>query len=250
MLAKRHQTRYDLNHTPIAQPPHRMSIDWKTIDAEHPALTAMPTVLRDAARLRPFSKGQTLFQQGERPAGMLFILTGEIRLLRRTPMGDEIILQRASGGFIAEASLDTGAYHCDITAASDGQLLLFPRAVFKTALASDSAFNHTWISLLAAEVRRLRARSERLTLNSAAERILHYLEAEGVDGVINLTQTRKAWAAELGLSHEVLYRTLRTLRENKTILIDGQRVILLKSAPAASQPQAKNRESSKIRKKH
>lgn len=224
-----------------------MSLDWKIIDAEHPVLAKIPGVLRNAARLRPFSKGQTLFQQGERPAGMLFILTGEIRLLRRTPTGAEIILQRASGGFIAEASLDTGAYHCDITAASGGQLLLFPRAVFKAALESDNAFNRTWIGLLAAEVRRLRARSERLTLNSAAERILHYLEAEGVDGVVNMTQTRKAWAAELGLAHEVLYRTLRTLRENKTIVIDGQRIVLLKSALPASQHH-RDRKSSTIRK--
>lgn len=205
-----------------------MRIDWKSLEAEHPVLAAMPGVLRDAARLRPFSRGQTLFQQGERPAGMLFILEGEIRLLRRTPTGTEIILQRSSGGFIAEASLDTNTYHCDISAASDGQLLLFPRTVFQTALASDSAFNRTWIGLLAAEVRRLRARSERLTLNSAAERILHYLEAEGMDGVVNLTMTRKAWAAELGLSHEVLYRNLRTLREQGTIRIDGQRIALQK----------------------
>lgn len=209
-----------------------MRIDWKTIEAEQPALITIPTALREAARLRPFTKGQTLFQQGERPAGMLFILTGEIRLLRRTPTGAEIILQRACSGFIAEASLDAGAYHCDVSAASDGQLLLFPRTVFKTALESDNAFNRTWIGLLAAEVRRLRARSERLTLNSAAERILHYLEAEGTDGMVILTQTRKAWAAELGLSHEVLYRTLRTLREDKTIQVDGQRIALFKSKPS------------------
>lgn len=198
-------------------------------------LAAIPSVLRDAARLRPFSKGQTLFQQGERPAGMLFILTGEIRLLRRTATGNEIILQRSSHGFFAEASLDTEAYHCDIVAASDGRLLLFPRTVFKAALESDRKFNHTWIGLLAADVRRLRARSERLALNSAAERILHYLEAEGIDGVVNLSQTRKAWAAELGLSHEVLYRTLRTLRDNKTIHVDKQRIALQKTVPHTKQ---------------
>lgn len=206
-----------------------MSIDWKVLAAEHPILTAIPDVLRDATRLRPFTKGQTLYQQGERPAGMLLILTGEIRLLRRTATGHEIILQRSSGGFIAEASLNTDNYHCDIVAASDGRLLFFPRTAFKAALDSDTMFNRIWIGLLAAEVRRLRARSERLTLNSASDRILHYLEAEGIDGVVTLTQTRKAWAAELGLSHEVLYRTLRTLRENKTIIVDKQRIARLKS---------------------
>lgn len=206
-----------------------MNIDWNTIDAAYPVLAGLPAVLRDAARLRTFTKGQMLFQRGERPRNMLFVLTGEIRLLRRTPSGSEMILQRASSGFIAEASLDTSAYHCDIVAASDGRLLLFPRSAFNAALEHDVAFNRTWIGLLAAEVRRLRARSERLSLNNASERILHYLEAEGMDGVVTLTQTRKAWAAELGLSHEVLYRTLRVLREDGMIRIDGQQIALQKS---------------------
>lgn len=206
-----------------------MHIDWRTIEAAHPELLAMPRELRKAARLRRFSKGQSLFQIGDQPAGMLFILSGEIRLVRRSAAGTEIILQRASQGFIAEASLDTTAYHCEILAAHDGELLLFPRADFKAALANDTAFNRSWIGLLTAEVRHLRARSERLCLNSAAERIIHYLETESVDGVVNLTQTRKAWAAELGLSHEVLYRTLRRLRENGMIRVDRQRLTLQKT---------------------
>ncbi|MEJ2440908.1 MAG: Crp/Fnr family transcriptional regulator [Gammaproteobacteria bacterium] len=206
-----------------------MEIDWHTIETNHPVLAAMPRTLQAAARLRPFKKGQALFHQGERPANMLFVLSGEVRLVRRTFAGSEMILQRGSTGFIAEASLDTSTYHCDIVAASDGQLLLFPRSRFKTALAQDAAFNQTWIDLLAAEVRRLRARCERLSLNSAADRVLHYLEAESKDGVVTLTQTRKAWAAELGLSHEVLYRTLRSLREVGTIQIDGNRIALQSS---------------------
>ncbi|MCB1797687.1 MAG: winged helix-turn-helix domain-containing protein, partial [Gammaproteobacteria bacterium] len=63
-------------------------------------------------------------------------------------------------------------------------------------------------------------------LNSAADRILHYMETEGSDGVIILNQTRKSWAAELGLTHEVLYRTLRRLRESGDIFPDGEKIAL------------------------
>jgi CRP/FNR family transcriptional regulator, dissimilatory nitrate respiration regulator len=58
---------------------------------------------------------------------------------------------------------------------------------------------------------RLRAQSERLKLNSAADRIVHYIEIEGSDRKITRHGTKKMWAAELGLSHETLYRTLRQL---------------------------------------
>ena len=54
-------------------------------------------------------------------------------------------------------------------------------------------------------------------MNSAAERILHCLEFEGADGEFLLTQSRKAWACELGLTHEALYRALKSLRSKGVI---------------------------------
>jgi CRP-like cAMP-binding protein len=207
-----------------------MTGNWNTLIALQPMLECIPVELRQAARLRPFARGETLFRQDERPRSMLYVLEGEVRLLRRTPGGHEMILQRSRGGFIAEASLDATTYHCDIVSASDGRLLTFPRTAFRTALETDAAFNRGWIRLLAVEVRHQRARSERLSLNSAPERIIHYLETEGVDGVVTMSQTRKSWAAELGLSHEAMYRTLRQLRDNRTIIIDGQQITLKRRA--------------------
>jgi hypothetical protein len=60
----------------------------------------------------------------------------------------------------------------------------------------------------------LRSQCERLSLNSAAERIEHYIESEGKDGRLVLKRTRKAWAAELGLTHEALYRALAALQRS------------------------------------
>jgi CRP-like cAMP-binding protein len=111
-----------------------------------------------------------------------------------------------------------------VVAAEDGRLLQFPFPAFRAALDADPAFNRAWIGLLTREVRRLRAQCERLSLNGAAERVQHYLETEAIDGVVTLTQSRKVWARELGLSHEALYRTLRQLREDGTLAIDGERL--------------------------
>ena len=72
---------------------------------------------------------------------------------------------------------------------------------------------------LAREVRLLRARCERLSLRSAASRVVHYIESEGRDGRIELRCARKAWAAELGLTHAALYRALASLRRAKRIAI-------------------------------
>jgi len=102
------------------------------------------------------------------------------------------------------------ACHCDAVAASAGRLLHIPMCAFREALDQDRDFRDAWIAHLAHEVRRLRSQCERLGLRGAGQRVLHYIETEGSEGVL-LNQSRKAWAAELALSHEALYRTLHRL---------------------------------------
>ena len=199
-------------------------IDWDTITEEQPPLRLIPEMLRKAASLHRFSAGAVLYRRGEPPRSILCVLEGEIRLVRHSPAGAEIILQRSRGGFIAEASMEASTYHCDVIAAEDGRLLHLPLPVFRAALEDDPVFNRAWIGHLSRELRRMRAQSERLNLNSAAERILHYIETEGGNGAITLRQTRKAWAAELGLSHEALYRTLRRLRDEGVLHEEGNQI--------------------------
>ncbi|HUW36171.1 MAG TPA: cyclic nucleotide-binding domain-containing protein, partial [Rhodocyclaceae bacterium] len=79
-------------------------------------LKPIPETLRGLAQLQTFGLGETIFRQGERPKAVLCVLTGEIRLVRLSRAGGEIILQRSRGGFIAEASLESSAYHCDAIA--------------------------------------------------------------------------------------------------------------------------------------
>ena len=171
-------------------------------------LAAVPAALRESADHFTAAAGQTVFRAGTRPRKVFWVLDGEIRLVRRSRNGAEIVLQRACSGFIAEASLDSPLYHCDAAAAAKSRLLAFPMGRFRQALADDEKFRAFWMGRLAREVRALRSQSERLALRSAAERIEHYIESEGRDGRLELSRTRKAWAAELGLTHEALYRAL------------------------------------------
>jgi CRP-like cAMP-binding protein len=145
------------------------------------------------------------------------VLEGEVRLVRRSRNGAEIILQRASSGFVAEASLDSPVYHCEAVAATESRLLAFPISGFREALAKDEKFRTFWSRRLAREVHNLRSQCERLALHGAAERIEHYIQSEGRDGRLELLRTRKAWAAELGLTHEALYRALAGLQRAGTL---------------------------------
>lgn len=70
-------------------------------------------------------------------------------------------------------------------------------------------------------MRRARAQVERQGLRNAGERILHYLETECPAGQLQLSQTKKAWASELGLTHEALYRALGKLTRQGILRVEG-----------------------------
>ncbi len=66
------------------------------------------------------------------------------------------------------------------------------------------------MAMLASQVMNLRTRLEQRNIHSARDRVRHYLMVNaGADGrTVMLPGTLKDLAAELGLTHEALYRTL------------------------------------------
>ena len=201
-------------------------MDWQALIDSQPALAVIPPGLRAVAEHRPIVAGATPFRMGDRLQGVFCVVAGEVRLVRRARNGEEIILQRSRSGFFAEASLGAKEYHYDGVAAKPGGALRFPARAFRAALDEDAIFRDAWMDHLAHEVRKLRAQCERLSLKHAAQRIVHYIDSEGTDGIATLTESRKAWAAELGLTHEALYRPLRRLQADGTLQIGANRITL------------------------
>ena len=200
-------------------------LDWSRIGQEFPLLATLPPKLRRDTRRHRLDKGELVFRRGDRPRAMFAVLSGEVRLVRTSPAGIEVVLQRTRNGLLAEASLDQPRYHCDAVAVLPLELVAIPRRAFRAALA-DEGFRERWLELLLRELRRARAQNERLSLKTAEERIIHAIESEGSDGVLTLTQSRKNWAAELGLTHEALYRTLARMVKERRLKIEGCTVSL------------------------
>lgn len=205
---------------------NKTTSDWDQLRALYPELASVPAGLRLRAEYVDVSAADTLCRIGDPVQSIFLVVRGEVRLVRRGRNGNEVILQRAQHGFLAEASLFSKTYHCDLVVAKSGRLLRFPAKGFRDALDTNSAFRNTWLARLAREVREVRAQNERLSLHSAEERILHFIESEGSGGSITLSQSRKAWASELGMTHEALYRALRRLQDAGTLQVDGKRISL------------------------
>ncbi|MGJ4915214.1 Crp/Fnr family transcriptional regulator [Bradyrhizobium sp. HKCCYLRH2060] len=200
-------------------------LDWRALARLSPLLAALPEAARLKTRRIQVPRQGTVFCRGDRPQAMFFVLTGEVRLLRRSRAGDDIILQRARQGFLAEASLDQASYHCDAVAAQDSALLAIDRTAFAEALRRPE-IRDRWSDHLARELRKVRAQSERLSLKTARERIVHFIETEGEGGEVELGRSKKDWAAELGVTHEALYRALARMAQDGELIVHGTRLRL------------------------
>jgi CRP-like cAMP-binding protein len=207
--------------------------DWMNLMKVHLELAALPNSLRRHAINIVAAAGEVIFRLGDKPHRMWWVVDGEVRLVRRSRSGAEIVLQRAHQRFVAEASLESSRYHCDAVAAADSRLLGVAIEPFREALRHEEKFRTFWMMRLAREVRLLRAQCERLNLRSATERIEHYIEAEGDKGRLELHRTRKQWAAELGLTHEALYRTLARLQHTGRITAAEHKGVLVLTLNAA-----------------
>ncbi|MGE0312675.1 MAG: Crp/Fnr family transcriptional regulator [Lautropia sp.] len=183
-------------------------------------MDSIPAALRDAGARVRLARGQTLFRTGASARAVYFVESGLVRLERHGRNGEAVVLHEARAGeYFAEASLGSDRYHCDAVAAEPSGLLACEATTLRRLLCEDPGFAMQWSVLLARQLRATRARVERLSLRGATERVRHLLECDGVGPRREyvVTGTYKDLARDLGLSHEVLYRTLARMAREGTV---------------------------------
>jgi CRP/FNR family transcriptional regulator, dissimilatory nitrate respiration regulator len=171
----------------------------------------LPPRVRAAGRDRMLKRGEALFRAGQPTVGLYAVVSGRVRLVRTDHSGREVVLHHARAGeTLAEASLFSPTYHCDAIAGTAGRVRLYPKAALLSEFARDPDTARSFMAHLGRQVMALRSAIERHSIRSARERVRHYLAVNaGADGrTVALPGTLKELAADLGLTHEALYRTL------------------------------------------
>ena len=157
------------------------------------------------ARQQHFEAGQRLFHRGDPVTEMHVVLSGSIHLVRYQGDGSVLILQRAGpGSILAEASLYSGAYHCDAVAFGAADTRVYAKTGFRKLLAKNAEFGNVWATHLAQELQGARLRSEILSLRTVAERLDAWMAWNG-----GSTPRKGEWrlvAHQIGVSPEALYR--------------------------------------------
>ena len=171
----------------------------------------LPRSVREAGVNRTLKPGEFLFRVDTKTVGLWEVMAGTIKLVRVEPSGREIVLYSASAGdIVAEASLFSPHHHCDAIATTDAVVRLYPKSAMLPEFQRDPKAAQAFMAMLARQIMSLRTRLEQRNIPSARERVRHYLALNvAANGqTVALSGTLKDLAAELGLTHEALYRTL------------------------------------------
>jgi CRP-like cAMP-binding protein len=188
----------------------------------------LPAAVRAKATDHKLKAGEALFRLGDKPVNFYEVIAGRVRLSRVDRSGREVILYVAGPSeTLAEASLYSPAYHCDAIASTAATLRAYPKAALVAAFAKDRKAAQAFTATLARQVMNLRTRIEQRNIRSARDRVRHYLTVNADAGVVTLRGTLKDLAAELGLTHEALYRTLAALERGGEIKRGRGRITLL-----------------------
>jgi CRP-like cAMP-binding protein len=180
----------------------------------------LPAAVRARSTVRELDVGEALFRQGDRTFAIFEVERGQMRLVRHTGDDREVVLHASRAGeLFAEAALFSNVYQCDAIAGVASRVRAYPKPDLLSAFRRDPRFAERFLAHLAHQIHDLRARLEARNVRSARERVLRHLAlAAGPDGrTVSLDGTLMDLAAEIGLTHEALYRALAALEKERRI---------------------------------
>lgn len=163
------------------------------------------------------NEGGLAFRQDEKTRGLFFLVDGEMELQRFTRAGQMLVIHRARAGeTFAEASLFSDHYHCDAVATCDSRLIELDRTAVLKKMRNDAEFSLAIVKRFSRQNQGYRRKLEILAIKNAQERIYTAFLADMLDGNI------KAFASDIGLTHEVVYRGLSGLVEKGKLKKTGR----------------------------
>jgi len=173
-------------------------------------------VLADRAIERRFATGDILFRAGEAAAGLLVVLEGKVRVVRKAADRAQVVHVERAGGTLGEVPVFSGGgYPATAYAAEPTVCALVARDVLLAAVKSNPETAFVLLERLSQRVRELVERLDRASLRPVSARLAEYLIARADArrrAVIGIGMTQQQLAEELGTVREVVVRELQSLR--------------------------------------
>lgn len=187
-------------------------------------------------KTKEFHKGELLFEDGESPDGVYFIVNGTVKLSKCGVYGKEQILRFIKeGDLIGYRSILCGEnFQARAEAMSETKTVFLPKDIFLNLLQKDPKFSFAMLQKISYELGESSNVITFLAQKTVRERlaeILLLLEQKlGTDpeGFINISLTREEIANLIGTATESAIRLISEFKNDNLIEVVGRNIKILK----------------------
>ena len=189
--------------------------------------------IRQIAVEKQYSKGQTIFSEGDETTGFFVVVDGRIKIYKVSSEGKEQILHIFEAGqSFGEVTVFTGQQlPANAQALAKSRLLLFPRAAFVGLVKANSSLALNLLAIMSKKLRQFAAQIENLSLKEIPARLASYLiylaEEQGSEDAVTLNVSKGQLASLLGTIPETLSRIFAKLSGQGLIRVEGPKITLL-----------------------
>jgi len=182
---------------------------------------------------KAFSKGQTIFSEGEEGTGFYVMIKGRVKIYKLSPEGKEQILHIfGMGEPFGEVPVFAGEnFPANAEALENSRALFFPRLALLRLIKQNPSFALNLLAILSRRLRSFAAQIEDLSLKEVPGRIAAHLlylsELKKGSSDLKLTITKGQLASLLGTIPETLSRILGRMSGEGLISLSGPHIKIL-----------------------
>lgn len=210
-----------------------MAVDLKILAKMHYFIGLSPGELGEVKRYIAFEKriekGQIFLFEGEQSEYMYFIISGAVKVYKRSVNGKEQILNIASTGESLNdvSTFDGGACAMDMLAMTPVRLYAIKKEDMKALFTKFPRVALNAAGVLAAKVRRDSSLVEVLSFDQVISRLARLIlkQSDASQGLLPLF-TQQDLAAMVGTSRVVVNRSLRVMEEKGAIRLERRRIVI------------------------
>lgn len=178
-----------------------------------------------------FKKKTEIFAEGDTPAHVYLVKSGNVKVYKSHPDGKELItnLYKANDFFGFESILENSPYKESAAAMEDSEVVVIPKQDFLMLVHSNAEVSNTFISLLCQKVKEKESQLLNLAYNSVRQRT-----AEALLKVFNLKDhdqklsvSRDDLAKMVGTASESVIRVLSDFKDEGLIDIESGKIKII-----------------------
>lgn len=182
-----------------------------------------------------FESSTVIMDENRNCSGVIFVLSGLIRIYKLSEEGKEITLYRIGRGetcvLTVSCLLGSGDVPFPVAAIAeqDASLVYMPLEAFKKLFFSSVPIQKFIFSSMSAKFYSVLGLLENITFKRTSERLMDLLISKTAGGAYPLYSTHESIAAELGTAREVISRLLKEMEGTGCVSLSRGKIVLNKA---------------------